>query len=1287
MAEVYEAFDTRANRDVALKLMHPHIAADETVRKRFLREARVGMELDHPGIVKVFEVGEAQGRPYMAMELVAGKTLEQVIQDKTLDLEQSIDLGLQITEALAAAHTKKIIHRDLKPRNIMVTDTGIKIMDFGLARVLETSSITAEHEIIGTLYYMSPEQAIGAMVDERSDVFSLGVVLYQMLAGRLPFSGDHPGAVIHAILYSDPMRLEELGMKAPLECEMVLFKMLKKKPQVRYTNAMELHSDLGKIKDVLQGRSISLIATEEVFEESPRGVYSDLIGREQEMAKLDALFEKMVNGESSTIFVGGEAGIGKSRLVWELGQKAKAKQVRYLMGRCLFGEKGAPYQPVFEGIRSYFKLKSVTTIDEIDAYLQETIPELSARKGIIQGILLIGSGHELSLVNKEQLWDTVAELLKIIARDRPLVLHIDDVHWADEATLNLLIYVSQVLRDSRVLFIGTYRTEELVPSEQGRPHPLQSMLERMMKDRLASTIHLSRLNKLNTKRVIDSVYKDTEFPQDFADSIFRETEGNPLFILEALKLMQDEEVIERDNGGWKINSDITKITMPRRITDVINNRLRRLSKEERSILDIAAVEGYSFHSDTICHCMGMPRLRVLRCLQDLETTHLLIHALEREYQFDHGKIQETIYESLIPELRQEYHAHMAQFLIDTYRDKDDYAGRISRHLVAAGKEEEALSYLLRAGRFAQKLYANEEALAYVQQGLDIVGELIQLKTDRAFLKTKLEFLTKRAEIRQYLAQYEKALDDYQGIAQIAKQLNSIDYKVYALVKQANVYTIKAMYDNAMSCLNQALSLQQSLNNKLIEAEIISGIARVHLCLGKYDDAITQFRKALAIQDAQNDRKGKALTLLVMSTLHFNIGEFKLMRDVSEEALKICKELDYKEGMADALHAIGTSYYSEGYTPKAIEITEQGLWINQEIGNKPNEIVSIRGLGMHYNTLGEYERSTAYFQKALEMSRNVWVKSYFFIYNGLGEVASAQGDYEQALRFYQKARDSQNQVAEICYTGFTMNNIAVVHFYRGDYEMALDQFRQALKFHGQFGMSWVYGFVYGFSCVFWALLGDYDKIRKNLNGFKRVNEVMKTIRAEAWIWIYEGYLNYLEGHYDDAVDFVQRGLKITKEVTREAYMIGESLILLARIEIARKRYAEALKLITEALAHEADHNRIPDVARVYLLYAQFDILQNDYEHAESHAQQSLEYAEKCGMKEVIWQAHHMLAKVHLKQKKTKQATEEMNNAKKVFDIIVNNLGDELKKIYFKRKEVVDFQKGLKRITGKAKKKKQ
>ena len=1278
MAEVYEAIDTRSGQNVALKLLLPEIAADDSVKRRFLREASVGMEINHPGIVKVFDVGETGGELYMAMELVAGTTLEQVIQKKSLDIQQSIDLGLQIANALTAAHKKKIIHRDLKPRNIMVTGTGIKIMDFGLARVLDTSSITAEHEIIGTLYYMSPEQAIGAHVDERSDIFSLGVVLYQMITNRLPFQGEHPGAVIHAILYSDPMRFHELGLRVPVECEIVLFKTLKKKPQVRYNNASDLHSDLEKVRAVLQGRFIPLSTTEEVFEESPRGVYSELIGREQEMIELDVLLEKMIKGESSTIFVSGEAGIGKSRLVWELGQKAKVKQVRYMMGRCLFGEKGAPYQPVFEIIRSYFKLKNINDSKGLGCFIEDIMPHLTARRSIIESMLLIRPSQDLLLVNQEQLWDTVAELLKIIARERPVILHFDDVHWADEATLNLLVYVSRVLHDARMLIIGTYRTEELLPKEQGIPHPLQSMLTVMLKDRLASTINLGRLDKSCTKRVIDSVYKNTKFPENFADSVFRETEGNPLFILEALKLMQDEKVIEKSDVGWKINSDITKIKMPRRINDVINVRLRRLNKEEKNILDIAAVEGYTFHSDTICHIMGMPRLRVLRHLQDLETSHLLVHALAHEYQFDHGKIQETIYNSLIPELRREYHDLMAKFLIDAHTDNDEYTGEISRHYIAAEKNVQALPYLLKAGGLAHRLYANEKALDYIQQGLDIIRKRSGLGSDTDLQKMEIDLLKKRAEIRQYLAQYDEALDDYIIIEKCARTLNDKHCVVDAMTKQGALFLIKAKYKKAMVLFNDALSLENRLEGNKNEAQILHGIAAVYLYTGQFDDALKYYKKALAKQETINDIKGEVITLLSMSYLYFNIGEFDKMVAVCNKALKICEEADNKEGMANALHMLGSAYYSKGYIRMGIELTEKGLQINRQIGNKPGECKCIRALGMHHYTLGEYDMASQCFQKALEINKQVWIKSYFFIYNGIAEVASARGDFKKALAYYQKARDSQKQVAEICYTGYTLNNIAVVYYFLGDYERALDYLEQAKAFHARFGFSWAFGFTYAFSFMLWASLDASKKMWRNLKDLKDLNEKVKARRADVWIFMKEGYFNYTKGHYDKAYELVKQGLKISTEEVGEAYFTAESLILLAKIEIARQNLQRAHDLIREALDYTIALGRKHDIARAYLLCAQYYFLRKDFSNAKLHAERSLVYAEKCGMKEVIWQGRHMLAKVYLKEKKEKRAKEEFLKAKKTLDAIIVNLGDELKDIYLKREGVVDFQKDLKKI---------
>jgi len=1283
MAEVFEAVDKNTNTTVAVKLLLPHLAAEDVIRRRFLREAKVGIELDHPGIVRVFDVGEAEGRPYMAMELVLGKTLEDLIKTRCFDLEQCLGLALKITDALAAAHDKKIVHRDLKPRNIMVTDTGIKIMDFGLARILETSSITDQHEIIGTLNYMSPEQAIGIKVNESSDVFSMGIVLYQMLTGHLPFSGEHPGAIIHAILYSDPLRINELGKTIPLELEQIIFKALKKKNQLRYRTAAELHTDLSKMHYVLQGQPIQLLATEEVFEESPRGIYSRLVGREREMTALEAALEKMLQGESSVILVSGEAGIGKSRLVWELGRKAKEKQARYLLGRCLFGERGYPYQPIIEVLRDYFKLKGVKDQDAVDAYIEEKVSHLSARKEIIHSLILLQSGQPIALINKEQLWDTVSELIKAMAQDRPVVLHFDDLHWADTPTLNLLTYLSMTARNERLIIIATYRPEELAMTD-GKRHALEITLELLGKERLSQELQLTRLNKQGTHEVVNSVFADSSFPEDFYDSVHQETEGNPLFVLEVLKYLQDEHIIDKDDTGWHLTGELTKLAIPDRVTDVIMHRLTKLAPEIRSVLDVAAVEGYIFQSETVSSVLGEPRLRILRRLQHLESEHHLVHALEYEYQFDHGKIQETIYHALTPELKKAYHGQIAGHFIKHHGNKNEYAGKIAKHLTTADRDQEALPYLLNAAKYARKLYANEEALDYIQQGLNIAEARLDITQNKELQESHLTLLKNRAEIRQYFAQYNEARADYVTIQRCSQTLNNIGFEVDALVKLGALYVIKAEYDKAMDFYDRALLKLSAIDDKMSKARILSGIADVYMYVGKYEEAFEYYKRALLLQDATHDQRSKASTLLSMSYLHFTKGEFDAMQDACEQSLKICEDLDIKDVMASVLHMLGSAYYSKGYIRKGIEITGKGLSISQKIGNKVGESNCLRAIGMQHQTAGEYDIASQYFQRALEINKQLWTKSNFFVYNGIAEIASGQGDFERALEYYQKARNSQTKVAEICYTGHTLNNIAVAHFFRGDYRLALDYFEEAKKFHSKFGLSWIYGFTYGYSCMFWTLFGECKKVLENLNGLRDLNKTMRAIRADAWANTHDGYLNFAQGNYDKAVALLQESLKISREVTCDVYMIDEALILLAKIEIARKKYGKALEFIKELLNHAFIVGRKHDVARAYLLYAHHDLLHNKYRDAIDHTQQSSKYAEKCGMKEILWQAHHMLAMVYMKQRKQKQAKEEMKRAKEVLDVIINNLGAELKTTYLKRKEVKKFKLDLRSISCRSKK---
>jgi serine/threonine protein kinase/dienelactone hydrolase len=259
MGIVLKAEDIKLKRTVALKFLPSELSRYPEAKERFIREAQAAAALDHPHICTIYEAEESEGQAYIAMAYVEGESLRKKIAGSPLQMEEAIDIAIQVAEGLAEAHKKGIVHRDIKSANIMITEKGqAKVTDFGLAKVIGESLITKEAKTIGTVAYMSPEQAKGEEVDNRSDIWSLGVVMYEMVSGHLPFGGERETSILYSIVHEEPKPLKEIKRDIPLEVQNVIDRALKKNPVSRYKTAAEMAKDLRKYQDALKAEAASV---------------------------------------------------------------------------------------------------------------------------------------------------------------------------------------------------------------------------------------------------------------------------------------------------------------------------------------------------------------------------------------------------------------------------------------------------------------------------------------------------------------------------------------------------------------------------------------------------------------------------------------------------------------------------------------------------------------------------------------------------------------------------------------------------------------------------------------------------------------------------------------------------------------------------------------------------------------------------------------------------------------------------------------------------------------------
>ena len=718
---VYAATDSRLGREVALAVVKTD-GLDGAGRERIAREARAMARLgDHPHIVTVYDVGDEDDQPYIVSQLMPGGSVAELLErspDHRVPVEEALRIASQVADALDHAHRHGVVHRDLKPANVWrAADGSVLLGDFGLAATTDQSRLTVEGLVVGTVAYLAPEQAVGRAPDARSDLYALGALLYELLTGRPPFLGDDAVTVISQHLSTPPVAPSWHNAGVVPALDALVLRLLAKDPAERLPSAAALIGELARIELTTPDEQTAPTLP-------PPGLltYSRLVGRTAELEQLTNAYDEMVSGRTRLMMVVGEPGIGKSRLVEELAVYASVRGATVCWGHCYEGELGMPYLPFIEAFRSYVRERSD---EQLRAELSTGAPEVAT---LVSELRLRFADLPASPpldgdAERMRLFEGVCAFVRNAAADDPLVLLLDDLHWADKPSLLMLQYMVRRLRRDRVLIVGTYRDIEL-----DRTHPLADAVASLRHEHLYDRVLLRGLSADEVKALIDAA-DNQDSPRPFAELIHRETEGNPFFVAEILRNLVETGAITKVDGQWTGTAESVAENMTEGVREVIGRRLSRLSDDCNRMLTIGAAMPGGFSLDVVGAVVGVDDDAVLDLLDEALDAQVLRERREAPgtFEFNHALIRQTLYGELSTPRRVRLHRQIA-VAIEEQGALETTLGELAYHCfhgAPGGDVEKAVAYATKAGDRAVHQAAHEEAARFfgmALEALDLVAE-------------------------------------------------------------------------------------------------------------------------------------------------------------------------------------------------------------------------------------------------------------------------------------------------------------------------------------------------------------------------------------------------------------------------------------------------------------------------------------------------------------------------------------------------------------------------------------
>ncbi|MBK5295331.1 MAG: protein kinase [Acidobacteriia bacterium] len=970
MGQVFRARDTRLGRMVAIKVIRKECAGDGDFRQRFQREARASAALNHPHICTLYDVGEHDGSPYMVMEYVEGQTLASRLREGPLPVERLLRCATEMALALIAAHERGIMHRDLKPANLMLTPAGIKVLDFGLAKFAGLADAdgsmdaTVASRILGTPSYMSPEQAQGEKIDHRSDLFSFGCVLYEAATGVRPFRGSSVLDVLREVVTAHPAPASVLRPELPSQWDEILHRSLAKDRSLRFQSAADLFQALEGLKGSPKA------AAPRAEERQPDAVF----GRDKELSKLDELLRSSVDGVGRLVMVLGEPGIGKTALTSSFAYTALRRNADLLLARGACVEQhgaGEAYLPFLDAVSSLLQGPGG---ERVRGLLRRFAPTWCLQfPAMFSGNAIEQLKREATGATKDRMLRELGDAMGALTAETPVLLFLEDVHWIDPASVDMMRHLAERARGQRLMFLATARLEDV---ERGNP-TLKKCYTEMHARGVCEEIALGALVVRDIAAYLDAHYSPNEFPAELAGVIHKKSEGHSLFATGAIQLLAEHGEIVRDNGAWKLRQPLAQIELnaPVNVRSMIEKKVGLLNDQQRQTLQYASIEGEEFTSTTLAGLLEADELELEERLDTLGKLHRLIR-VEREeelpdgslatvYRFTHALYQYFLYDQLLSKRRVLLHRRAGEIMERSYAGKQSrVAAALATHFERGRDFSKAIQYLIQAGDNALSRYANAEAVNYYGRGLELVDKL----PEAGKAAQQIVLLRKRAVSRLALGQLKESFSDYAALRGVCQTAGNLDEECRALIGLTTVaHNLRELAD--IEHYGQAaMALAERIGNQPLAAEAVNNWAVYMAVLGRLSEAQSYFERSIPLARSIGHKAALPAGLMYRGILHFWKSKFEAAEQVQMEACQVAAEVRDGFYLPLALLYLGLTRANRGRISEAMASMQEAL----DLARLNNNGVALsrvpNGIGWVWREIGDLSKAIEFNQGCVETSR-------------------------------------------------------------------------------------------------------------------------------------------------------------------------------------------------------------------------------------------------------------------------------------------------------------------------------